>query len=160
MAGSAEFTIKDVPGLTREVREEVIAAFDALSNWRDEVDTANERCLKKVLDQTAKVAKALGWNDQTIRATREYLETVAKMQSEAIDQLTETWKRQLTSSTQPMAIPRGFSGLIPGLEAPAVTGGMAPFAPFTPWAFWMQAAEAWQRTWMQEVDSRRDRRSH
>jgi hypothetical protein len=31
--------------LTEEMREGVIAAFDALSNWRDEVETANERCL-------------------------------------------------------------------------------------------------------------------
>jgi hypothetical protein len=47
MASSHNFT--NIPGMTEEMREGVIAAFDALSNWRDEVETANERCLGKVL---------------------------------------------------------------------------------------------------------------
>ena len=48
MASSAEFA--NAPGMTKEMRESVVAAFDALSNWRDEVETANERCLSKVLE--------------------------------------------------------------------------------------------------------------
>ena len=51
----AEFT--NMPGMTKEMRDGVVAAFDALSNWRDEIETVNERCLKKVLDQTSTVAR-------------------------------------------------------------------------------------------------------
>ena len=69
MASSSDFA--NIPGMTREVRDGVIAAFDALSNWRDEVETANERCLGKVLDRTSAIARSMGWPDQAIGATRE-----------------------------------------------------------------------------------------
>jgi hypothetical protein len=72
MASTSEFT--NIPGMTNEMRESVVAAFNALSNWRDEIETVNERCLKKVLDQTSTVARSMGWPDQAIRQTREYLE--------------------------------------------------------------------------------------
>ena len=60
MATSSDFRSMNVPGVTKEVREGVTAAFDALSNWRDEIETANERCLGKVLDQTSSVARSMG----------------------------------------------------------------------------------------------------
>src|SRR5215467_8560185 len=100
----------NVSGMTKEMRNGVIAAFDALSNWRDEIETANERCLGKVLDQTSAVARSMGWPDQAIRATREYLERTSKVQIEMIDQITDGWKQQLKSATAPMAVPRSFTG--------------------------------------------------
>ena len=60
--------------MTKETREELVATFDALSNWRNEVETVNERCLEKVLDRTSAVARTMGWPDQAIKATREYFE--------------------------------------------------------------------------------------
>ena len=46
-----------------------------------------------------------------------------------------------------MGAPRSFAGQMPGL-----TGGAMPtFDPMAPWTFWMQAAEAWQRTWMPDA---------
>ena len=39
--------------MTKEMRDGVIVALDALSNWRHEVETANKRCLGKVLDRTS-----------------------------------------------------------------------------------------------------------
>ena len=153
MASSSEFT--NIPGMTNEMRESVVAAFDALSNWRDEIETVNERCLKKVLDQTSTVARSMGWPDQAIRQTREYLENTSKGQTQMIDQIIEGWKQQLKSPTAPMAIPRSFAGQIPGLSGSA--GGMPEFNPMAPWAFWMQAAEAWQKTWMPDVGHRKGR---
>jgi len=95
---STQLDFKSIPGMTKEVREELAATFDALSNWRDEIETANERSLGKVLDRTAAVARAMGWPDQAVRSTREYLEGASKAQTEMIDQVIEGWKRQLTSS--------------------------------------------------------------
>jgi hypothetical protein len=140
MAGSYDFT--NVPGMTKEMREGVIAAFEALSNWRDEVETANERCLSKVLDRTSSIARAMGWPDQAIGTTREYLERTAKVQVEMIEQLMDGWKRQLKSATEPMAMPSSFTGHVPT--------AMPEFNPLAPWNFWLQAAEMWQRTWMSE----------
>jgi hypothetical protein len=149
MAGS---DIMNAPGMTKEMRNGVIAALDALSNWRDEIESVNERCLGKVLDQIAAVARSMGWPDQATRTTREYLERTSKVQIEMIDQITDGWKQQLKSTTAPMAMPRSFTGQMPG--------AMLEFNPLAPWNFWLQAAEMWQRTWMPEMPPRRDTRSH
>jgi hypothetical protein len=150
----------NIPGMTKEMRDGLSAAFDAMSNWRDEIETVNERCLGKVLDQTSVVARSMGWSDQAIRTTREYLEKTSKMQVEMIDQITNGWKQQLKSGTAPMAIPRSFTGQVPGLSATNLTGAMPEFSPLAPWTFWLQAAEMWQRAWMPEASSRRGSRSH
>ncbi len=156
MASSTE--LANIPGITKEMREGIVAAFDALSNWRDEIETANERCLGKVLDQTSAVARSMGWPDQAIRTAREYLENTSKMQIEMIDQIMDGWKQQLKSANAPMAIPRSFTAQTSKLSGSPT--GMPEFSPFAPWAFWLQAAEMWQRTWMPDARSRREFRSH
>jgi hypothetical protein len=143
MANSPDFA--NIPGMTREMRDGVIAAFDALSNWRDEVETANERCLGKVLDRTSTIARSMGWPDQAIRTTREYLEKTSKVQLEMIDRVVDGWKQQLKSATSPMAFPSRFTGQVPG--------AISEFNAFAPWTMWLQAAEMWQRTWMQNTRS-------
>jgi hypothetical protein len=140
----------NIPGVTKEVREGLITAFDALSNWRDEIETANERCLGKVLDQMSAVARSMGWPDQAVKTTRDYLEHTSKAQTAMIDGLMESWKQQLRSPVAPMEIPQSFT-------AGRSTGAMPEFNPMAPWAFWMQAAEMWQRTWMPDTSSRKDR---
>ena len=104
MAGAYDFA--NIPGMTKEMREGIVAAFEALSNWREEVEAANERCLSKVLDRTSAIARAMGWPDQAITTTREYLEKTSKVQVGMIDQIMEGWKRQLRSATAPM-VPSG-----------------------------------------------------
>jgi hypothetical protein len=143
MASPSDFRSMNVPGVTKEVRERVTAAFDALSNWRDEIETANERCLDKVLDQTSAVARSMGWPDQAVKTTRDYLEQISKAQTKMIDSLMEGWKEQLKSPT-PMEIPHRFT-IGPSASA------KPEFNPLTPWTFWMQAAEMWQRTWMPDM---------
>jgi hypothetical protein len=133
----------NVPGVTKEVRERVTAAFDALSNWRDEIETANERCLEKVLDQTSAVARSMGWPDQAVKTTRDYLEQISRAQTKMIDSLMEGWKEQLKSPT-PTEIPHRF------MTGPSA-GARPEFNPLMPWTFWMQAAEMWQRTWMPDM---------
>lgn len=156
---STQLDFKSVPGMTKEVREELVAVFDMLSNWRDEIATANERCLGKVLDRTATTARAMGWPDKAVRSTREYLEGAAKVQTEMIDQIIESWKGQLKSDTAPMAIPRTFSEQMPGLGS-SFFSGKPEFNPLAPWTFWMQAAEMWQRSWMPDAPARKDNRPH
>jgi hypothetical protein len=150
MASSSDFV--NIPGITREMRDGVVAAFDALSNWRDEIETVNERCLGKVLDRTSAIARSMGWPDQAIRTTRECLEKTSKVQIEMIDQLTNSWKQQLRSATAPMAMPRGFAGQLPN--------ALPEFSALAPWNFWLQAAELWQRTWLPEVHPRSDTRPY
>ena len=155
MGSPSEFT--NMPGMTKEMREGVITAFDALSNWKDEIETVNERCLRKVLDRTSALSRSMGWPDQVVQSTREYLEHACKAQTVMIDQIMEGWKRQLRSPNGPMAIPRGFGGQVSGVSASPFGGAMPEFNPLAPWTFWLQAAEMWQRTWMPDTSARRDR---
>jgi hypothetical protein len=123
MANSSDFT--NLAGMTKEMRDRVLAAFDALSNWRDEIETA-ERCLGKVLDQTSAVARSMGWPDEAIKTMREYLQHTGKVQTKLIDQLIEGWKQQLKSPIAPMAIPRGLTGQTSGPSASTMVGGHVP----------------------------------
>ena len=143
MANSSDFA--NIPGMTKDMRDGVIAALDALSNWRHAVETANERRLGEVLDRTSAIARSMGWPDQAVSTTREYLEKTSKVQVEMIDQVMDGWKRQLRSATAPMAIPSSFTGHLPA--------AMPEFNPLAPWNFWLQAAEMWQRTWMPDTRS-------
>lgn len=158
MANLSDLT--NVAGMTEEMRDRVVAALDALSNWRDEIEAANERCLGKVLDQTCAVARSMGWPDEAVKTTREYLQHTAKVQTQVIDQLMERWKQQLKSPIAPMAIPRGLTGQTSGPSASTMAGAMPDFDALAPWKMWLQAAEMWQRTWMPDVAKRGETRPH
>jgi hypothetical protein len=148
MPDAPEFA--NIPGMSKEIRNELVATFDALSHWRDEVETVNERCLSQVLAHTSAVARAMGWPDQAIRTTREHLESAAKAQTDMIDQLVEGWKQQLKSTTAPTAIPRGFAA-----GGSAFPNAKLEFNPLAPWMLWLQAAEMWQRAWMPDAPSQK-----
>ena len=127
--------LKTTLGKSREVREELSATFDALSNWRDDITNANERCLDEVLDRTSAAARAIGWPDQAVSFTRQYFEGAARAQAEMMDRTIEAWKRQINSAS---ATPIAFTKL--GF------GSTPEFNPLAPWTFWLQAVEMWQRT--------------
>ena len=157
MGSSSDFRNINLPGITKEMREQLAAAFDALSNWRDEIENVNERSLSKVMDQTSEVARSMGWPDQAIKTTREHLENASTMQTKMIDQFMDGWKKQLKSGPSPMAIPRSFTDQMSHLSGSMSGNAMPEFSPFAPWAFWMQAAEMWQRALMPDMGPRKDR---
>jgi hypothetical protein len=116
----------------------------------------NELCLAKVLDKTSVVARSMGWPDQAITATRAQLESASKVQTELIDQIVEGWKKQLESRTAPLGIP-GRLARHPDAPASAFSSAVPEFNPLAPWTFWLQAAQAWQETWMPTSTDRSDR---
>jgi hypothetical protein len=124
-------------GLPREAREAIKAVFGALSEWRDEIGATTERYSEKVLDKMAAAARALGWPKELVDASHKHLTQASKAQMHLIEQLMQTWEKQLTSPTsdQFMAQLRTLPSM--GLGA----------TPSTPLDFWMQAAEMWQRNW-------------
>jgi hypothetical protein len=130
----------------------VAGALQALSKWQDELTAANERCLAKVLDQTSAAARAVGWPDHVINATRDQLLNASKIQAQAIDQATALWRKQLESPSS-MPVSRSFFGQRPSLPSSSFPGAMPEMLgiggqPFAPMLFWMQTAEVWQRNWM------------
>ena len=89
--------IRNFTWLSGEARQALMDAFSAVSQWRDEIASANDRCLTKVLDQVAAAQRAQGWPNSVIVATREHLLKASKLQTQMIDQLMAEWEQQLKS---------------------------------------------------------------
>ena len=132
--------LRAIQSLPREAREATKAVFDALSEWRDEVSASTERYSETVLDKMGAAARALGWPKELVEASHKHLAQASKMQLHMLDQLMDTWKKQLTApaSDQFTAQLRMF---------PSTGFGAMPEAMSAPLDFWMQAAEMWQRNW-------------
>lgn len=125
--------------LSTEAREAINAVIDALSEWRDEVTASTERFSETVLDKMATAARAAGWPEELVKASRAQLMQVSKLQTQTIDRLMDAWEQQMKSPTpgQFLSSLRPFGSAFefaPGMQM--ATG---------PLEFWMQAADAWQR---------------
>lgn len=144
-------------GMSKEMRERLVAAFETLSGWRNELEAVNGRYLSKALDQTEALARSMGWPDHAMKATREYLELSSKTQTRAIDQMMDAWRQQLKSPSAPPAVPPSFAGLSPWASS---LGNGVEMNAFAPWTFWWQAAEMWQRAWMMPLDARKHMGPH
>ena len=91
------FNPMSAPGLSDDALKAVNAAFDAMSTWRAEVADNNERNIERVIEKIAAAARALGWPTQVVDATRAQMQTVTKMQIQAMDQMLDTWEEQIKS---------------------------------------------------------------
>jgi hypothetical protein len=131
-------------GLNEEARKAVTGAFDAMSEWRDEVTSTTERCTDKVLDRIGEAAKAMGWPRELVDATRTQFQQASRMQAGFIDQMMDAWQQQLKSPGAPMRTLSGGLGAMPGFDAGASSGLNMAMAPLQ---MWMQAAEMWQKSW-------------
>jgi hypothetical protein len=89
--------LRTLTSLSNEARQALTAAFDAMSDWREETSAANERCLPKLLDQMTAVQRAMGWPDHWNAGAREHLLKASKMQTQMIDQIMDAWEQQLKS---------------------------------------------------------------
>ena len=128
------------PNLPREAREAIKAVFDALSEWRDEVNTSTERYSERVLAKMAAAARALGWPKELVDASHKQLMQASKAQMHMIDQLMDAWEKQLSAPASDQ-----FMAQLGTL--PSAGFGVMPDAMSNPFGFWMQAAETWQRNW-------------
>jgi hypothetical protein len=150
--GSQESTMKSAgmrygstSALSEEARRAVTGAFDAMSEWRDEVTSTTERCTDKVLDRVGEAAKAMGWPREFVDASRSQFQQASRMQAAFIDQMMDAWQQQVRSPGNPMQALSGSAGLGGmtgfGAGAPGLNMAMAPLQ------MWMQAAEMWQKSW-------------
>lgn len=141
--------------MTEEARKAATTAFEALSQWRDDMAKANETYSNKVFDQMAQASRAMGWPENMIDAARDQMQEASRMQLQMMDQLMDTWSKQVKSPDMSMANPADFmeqfkkfqqmgmggaSGM-PGFGQMPGMGNMAT----APFQMWMQAAEMWQR---------------
>src|SRR5262245_18405090 len=87
--------IRNFTWLSGESRQVLMDAFNAVSQWREEIAPANDRFLTKVLDQVAAAHRAQGWPSSVTVATREHHLKASKMPTQMIDQLMAEWEQQL-----------------------------------------------------------------
>jgi len=138
--------------LSSQSRQAVTGAFEALEQWRDEVFSANDRCLTNVLDQMAAAHRAMGWPDHVTAAAREHLLKASKAQTHMIDQVMDAWERQLKSQDIPPGMAAGLMFQMPVFPGSAFSDPMLEMMRFgemtlVPFRLWVEAAEAWQRSW-------------
>jgi hypothetical protein len=145
------FNPMSVSGLSEEARKAVNEAFDAMSAWRIETANSNEKNSEEVIDKMAAAARALGWPEQIVDATRAQLQSITKLQIQMMDQMMDAWEEQIKSPS-PMTVPSAMLSKLKSLPSTSPAGSWPnadtlPMAAMNPMQFWMQFAEQWQKAW-------------
>jgi cellobiose-specific phosphotransferase system component IIA len=151
--------IGQLRSLSSESRRTVTSAFEALDQWRDEIFSANERCLTNVLDQMAAAHRAVGWPDHVTAAAREHLLKASKVQTQMIDQVMDEWERRLKSQDIARSLPEGLTFQMPAFSDPVSEMMRLGEMTLVPFKLWIQVAEAWQRNWAAAMSGSTERRS-
>lgn len=152
-------------GLSDEARKAMNNAFDALSDWRNEIASTAEKNSSIVFDRMGAAAKAMGWPSDFVDMTRQQMQSTSKMQLQMMDQIMDVWEQQMKSPGSPVslskssglgAFPGAFSGMGGAQSFPGFTafpGFDMSSMPTNPMQFWMQAAEMWQKSWQQAMSA-------
>jgi hypothetical protein len=156
------FDIRSLTSLSRDARQAVAGAFGALAEWREEIEAANERYMKKALDRMAKAQRAMGWPEQVTTTAKESLFEASKVQRQMIDRIVEAWEQQLKSSGDPTGVPKALRSPMTALPQPPLADPVSEMMrmgemALVPFKLWMQAAEAWQRNWASAMSARAGR---
>jgi len=119
--------------------------------WRNEIADTSEKNGKRVIEKMAAAAKALGWPEQIVDATRTQMLSAAEMQIKTIDHMIDAWEEQaklpnaMTASPSAMLSKlKTLPGFVPIGSWPgaAASQGMAAMNPLQ---FWMQLGENWKK---------------
>ena len=143
---SRNFSPSLAPELSGEARKAVNAAFDAMSTWRTETVDSFEI----VVDKMAVAARALGWPEQIVGATRAQLQSITKMQIQTMDQIMDLWEEQIKSPTNILS----KLNSLPSFRAAGSWPGTEAFQQMAnPLQAYMSFAEQWQKAWTNAVTS-------
>jgi hypothetical protein len=156
-------------GLSEEARKAMNSAFDALSDWRGDIQTTAERNGAVVFERMSTAAKAMGWPAEFVDVARQQMQQSSKLQLQMMDQIMDVWEQQMKSPGSPMQAPKiprfGFPGAFAGAGGaaqsfpsfpgmPGIAGfDMSSMPMMNPVQFWMQAAEMWQKNWQQAMNA-------
>src|SRR5262245_30830570 len=84
-----------VPGLSDEAQKAVNEAFEAMSTWRIEIANNSEKNSQQVIEKIAEAARALGWPEQIVAATRAQMQSITTMQIQTMDRMMDAWEEQI-----------------------------------------------------------------
>jgi hypothetical protein len=140
------FNPTSAPGLSDEARRAVNAAFDAMSAWRTETVNNGEKSFEQVVDKMAAAARAMGWPDQIVEATRSQMQAITKTQVELMDHLMDAWEEEIKSPSRSPAMLAKLKSM-PNIGSVGLWPGAAQMTAFNPFGLYMQIAEQWQKAW-------------
>jgi hypothetical protein len=146
------FNPMSIPGLSNKARDAVNAAFDAMSNWRNETAETSEKNSKLVIEKMSAAATALGWPEQVVDAARTQMQSVTEMQIKTLDHMMDAWEAQLKLPNPMTASPSALLSKLksfPGFGSAGSWPGADAFriAAMDPIRFWTQFTEQWQKSW-------------
>src|ERR1700746_930025 len=126
-----------------------------MSTWRTETVDNSEKNLEQVLEKMAAAARALGWPEQIVDATRSQMQTLSKTQVQMMDQMVDAWEEQIKSPNPAVMLSKlnslsgfGQAGTWPAGTWPAGTWpNPADMSAMNPMQFFMQFVEQWQKAW-------------
>jgi hypothetical protein len=141
---SRNFNPMSAPNLSDETRRAVNAAFDSMSTWRTETLSSSEKGFEQVMEKISEAARALGWPEQVVDATRSQVQSITKMQIQTIDQIMDAWEEQIKSPNPSLPILSKLKSFPSPLPVDAWSS--APqMAAMNPLQIYMQFAEQWQK---------------
>jgi hypothetical protein len=148
------FNPMSVPGLSTEARKAVNAVFDAMSNWRTETITNNEKGIGQIIEKMAGAARALGWPEQIVDATRTQMQSISKIQIQTMDHMMDAWEEQIKSPSHPSAM----LSKLASFPSFSPAGGWPNADAFqkiamNPFQFYVQFAEQCQKAWADATGS-------
>jgi hypothetical protein len=120
-------------------------AFDAMTEWQEEITSVAERHGEKVLTKLSTAAKSVGWPDAVVDASRDQIQLAVKAQAQALDQMTSIWREQLNNSVA-HSTANSLGHAMP-LQSDPIT------MPANPGEFWIQLAANWQETWLNAMQA-------
>jgi hypothetical protein len=146
------FDLMSADRLSDEARMAVNAAFDAMSTWRIETANNSEKNYEQVIEKVAAAARALGWPEQIVDATRAQMQSVTKMQIQTMGHIMDAWEEQIKLPNPVTASPSAMLSKLKSLPSFGPAGSRANAEAFQaaammPLQFWMEFAEQWQKAW-------------
>ena len=123
-----------------------------MSAWRIETAKSNEKNSEQVIEKMAAAARALGWPEQIVDATRAQLQSITKMQIQMMDHMMDAWEEQVKLPNPMAASPSAMLSKLKSVPGFAATGSWSSPEAFqkaamNPFQLWMQLAAQWQRAW-------------
>jgi hypothetical protein len=136
-------------GLSKEARKAVDEAFEAMSTWCIETADVSEKNSEHVIEKMAAAARALGWPEQIVEATRAQMQSIAKAQVQTMDQVMDAWEEQIKLPNPVIASPSEMLSKLTTFRSfdPAGSSPTGPFqiAAMNPFQAWLQLMEQWQK---------------
>jgi hypothetical protein len=140
---SNTFNPISTPQLSNEARKVVNAAFDAMTTWRTEIQDGSE----EVIEKMAEAARALGWPKQIVDTTTAQMQSVTKMQVQAMDQIMDVWQEQIKSPNPSVALSKLKSLPSFGLAGGWPFTNASQMAAMNPFGIYLQVTQQWQKAW-------------